>query len=176
MTARLWLVWGKRAFVGVSVAVIVMAAASDDRSSAVPTARISKHLPVKMAVPQQVAPKLAHVELERMIKPAPQQEGEAEIGNAFSATSWYVPPPPPPPVKPAPPPKPTAPPLPFSYLGRYEDSALVVMLVKGDRVYTVTEGDVIENTYRVERVSAGMVDLTYLPLNIRQSISTGAAS
>ncbi len=50
------------------------------------------------------------------------------------------------------------------------------MLVKGDRIYTVTEGDVIENTYRVERVSAERVELTYLPLNIRQSISIGGTS
>jgi hypothetical protein len=134
--------------------------------------------PLKSAVPQKSAPVVAHVELERMTGPQLQQEGEAEIevGNVFAATSWYVPPPPPPPAKPAPPPKPTAPPLPFSYLGRYEDAALVIMLVKGDRVYTVSVGDVIESTYRVERVSSGMVELTYLPLNIRQTLSTGAAS
>jgi hypothetical protein len=67
--------------------------------------------------------------------------------------------------------------MPFTYLGLYEEgSGKVIMLVKGDRIYTVTEGDVIENTYRVDRVSAGVVELTYLPLNIRQSISTGAAS
>ena len=118
-----------------------------------------------------------HVELDRLAKAAQQQEKEAEVGNVFSATSWYVPPPPPPPAKPAPPAKPTAPPLPFTYLGRYQDSpAVIIMLVKGDRIYTVSEGDVIENTYRVEHVAAGVVELTYLPLNVKQSLSTGDAS
>jgi hypothetical protein len=117
------------------------------------------------------------VELDRLVRVEQQQDGAAEVGNVFSATSWYVPPPPPPPVKPPPPPKPTAPPLPFTYLGRYEDTPpVVVMLVKGDRIYTVSEGDVIENTYRVEHVAEGVVELTYLPLNIKQSISTGNAS
>lgn len=178
MTARSWVVWGKRAFFGVSVAAIVLTAASDDWGDTVPTAKARMQAPHKSAVPQRSAPKVAHVELERMTRPQLQQEDEAEIevGNVFAATSWYVPPPPPPPAKPAPPPKPTAPPLPFSYLGRYEDAALVIMLVKGDRVYTVSVGDVIESTYRVERVSSGMVELTYLPLNIRQTLSTGAAS
>ncbi|MFH1493482.1 MAG: hypothetical protein ABIG70_01625 [Pseudomonadota bacterium] len=178
MTARSWIVWGKRIFVGVSVAAIVLTAVSDDGGDTVPTAKARVQAPLKSAVPQKRSPEAVHVELERMTRPPLPQEGEAEIevGNVFAATSWYVPPPPPPPAKPAPPPKPTAPPLPFSYLGRYEDAALVIMLVKGDRVYTVSVGDVIENTYRVERVSAGMVELTYLPLNIRQTLSTGAAS
>jgi len=179
MTARPWLVWGKRALIGVSIAAIVMTAISDDGSGAVQTARTGKPPPVKTAAPQQGTPKLVHVELERLNRTAPQREGEAEaeIGNAFRATSWYVPPPPPPPPPPLPPPKPAAPPMPFTYLGLYEEgSGKVIMLVKGDRVYTVTEGDVIENTYRVERVTTEMVELTYLPLNIRQSIRTGAAS
>jgi hypothetical protein len=34
-------------------------------------------------------------------------------------------------------------------------------------------GDVIENTYRVEKSAMGMINLTYLPLNIEQSLRTG---
>ncbi|MBZ0106404.1 MAG: hypothetical protein K8H84_12340 [Sulfuricella denitrificans] len=176
MSARPWLRWGKRAFFFASVGVIVFTAISDDGGTA-QTKRVGAPLHARAAERPQPAPDALHVELERMNRPQlQQQEGESGSSNVFSATSWYVPPPPPPPAKPAPPPKPTAPPLPFSYLGRYQDAALVIMLVKGDRVYTVSEGDVIENTYRVERVSAGMVELTYLPLNIRQTLSTGAAS
>jgi hypothetical protein len=131
---------------------------------------------------QERAPAMAHVELERLAAHSRQQPDDAALSNAFNPTSWYVPPPPPPPVaaapeKPLPPPKPTAPPVPFTYLGRYDDSAvLIVMLVKGDQMYTVSEGDTIDNTYRVERIAAGLVELIYLPLNIKQSISTGEAS
>lgn len=124
------------------------------------------------------------VELERLARPEPAQESgpqeaEGEAGSVFSVTSWYVPPPPPPPqlLPPPPPPKPTAPPMPFGYLGRYQESqAAIIILVKGDRIYTVSAGEVIENTYRVEGVVGGRVELTYLPLNIKQTIDTGEVS
>lgn len=101
------------------------------------------------------------------------QPPHADVVNAFATTSWYVPPPP---AKPEPPPKPTAPPLPFAFLGRYEDPArtsVVVMLSKGDRLYTVSEGDVIDDTYRVDRITDKTVELTYLPLQTKQSLQTG---
>lgn len=106
----------------------------------------------------------------------PESSGDAV--NLFSSKSWYVPPPPPPPQKPLPPPRPTAPPLPFSFMGQYEDPPehVVFFLVKGDKVYTVSVGDVIEGTYRVEGASDGQLALTYLPLNIRQLLSTGSNS
>jgi hypothetical protein len=103
--------------------------------------------------------------------PAPK----ADVVNAFSATSWYVPPPPP---KPEPPPKPTAPPVPFTFMGRYEDatrSSVVVMLIKGDRLYTVSTGDVIEDTYRVDKITDKTIELIYLPLHTKQSLPTGGA-
>jgi hypothetical protein len=113
-----------------------------------------------------------HVELERLQQP----QANKPIGNAFATTSWYVPPPPPPPppAQPAPPLLPTAPPLPFTYLGRYVDAPMqLTILLKGDRMYTVKEGEVIEETYRVERVTPVAVELVYLPLNIKQTLSTG---
>jgi hypothetical protein len=99
-----------------------------------------------------------------------------ETGNAFESKSWYVPPPPPPPAKPLPPPPPTAPPLPFTYLGRYEDLVKpVIFLVRGDRVLLVSAGDVIEGTYRVDGIVGTTLGLTYLPLNIRQTLDIGNA-
>ena len=99
-----------------------------------------------------------------------------ETGNAFESKSWYVPPPPPPPAKPLPPPPPTAPPLPFTYLGRYDDLAKpVIFLVRGDRVLLVSAGDVIEGTYRVDGIVGTALGLTYLPLNIRQTLDIGNA-
>lgn len=97
--------------------------------------------------------------------------------DLFAAHSWYVPPPPPPPqpaVVVAPPP-PSAPPLPFQFLGKMDDSErLRVFLSRGDRIHNVTEGDVIDNTYRVERISDTQMTLTYLPLNIAQTLSVGS--
>jgi len=120
---------------------------------------------------------LTHVELERL---APRgEEDQPEVGNVFKVTSWYVAPPPPPPPPPEPympPPEPTAPPMPFTYLGRYEDAlSQIAILLKGDKVYNVTAGELIDNTYRLDRIAAGQLDLTYIPLNIKQNIRTGEA-
>lgn len=68
----------------------------------------------------------------------------------------------------------SAPPMPYSYLGRYvEDGKQVILLVRSERIYTVSEGEVLENTYRVERLMRGWLEMTYLPLNIKQTIGTG---
>ena len=111
-----------------------------------------------------------------------REAAAAEPGNAFESKSWYVPPPPPPPPPPAPPPKPLpppvpkAPPLPFVYLGTYQDAAKpVIFLVRGDRVLSVSAGDVIEGTYRVDSIVGATLSLTYLPLNIKQTLNIGTA-
>ena len=103
----------------------------------------------------------------------------AEPGNAFASKSWYVPPPPPPPAPPPkllPPPAPKAPPLPFTYLGKFQDAAKpVIFLVRGDRILTVSAGDVIEGTYRVDGIVGATLGMTYLPLNIKQTLDVGNA-
>lgn len=108
-----------------------------------------------------------------------REANAAEPGNAFESKTWYVPPPLPPPApppKPLPPPVPTAPPLPFTYLGSFQDAAKpVIFLVRGDRVLTVSAGDVIEGTYRVDGIVGATLGLTYLPLNIKQSLDIGHA-
>lgn len=124
--------------------------------------------------PTQLQP---HIELERLQRQDAPADTDKVSSNAFGAMSWYVPPPPPPPkpqLKPLPPPPPTAPPMPFSFMGRYEEGGVrIIMLVRGDRIYTVSEGDVIDNTYRVERLAGEQLELTYLPLDIKQTISAG---
>ncbi|MDB5912851.1 MAG: prolin-rich transrane protein, partial [Ramlibacter sp.] len=122
-------------------------------------------------------PALLRVELERFPRVEPDVGIEEAASHSFAAMSWHVAPPPPPPapaVKPEPPPPPTAPPMPFTYMGRYEDGAeKVILLVRGDRVYTVSVGEVIEDTYRIERLGERQLELTYLPLGTLQTISTG---
>lgn len=121
------------------------------------------------------------VELELLYKLKGQRQEKGRVSDVFNQTAEYVAPtrtkfvPPPPPVD-LPPPVvvPVAPPMDFVYLGRYgEADSRIVVLSKGDRVYTVKVGDVIENTYRIERFTPGMVNFTYLPLNITQSLTTG---
>lgn len=113
-------------------------------------------------------------------KPAARaQPDSAAFTNVFAVTSWQPPPlPPPSPAARSPeavaPAAPAAPPMPFRYIGRYGDAdSQIVMLVKGDQLYLVAVGDTIDNAYRIERVSGTMVELTYLPLKLKQSLSTG---
>jgi hypothetical protein len=118
------------------------------------------------------------VALNRLRERTLEDAGE----NPFINKSWYAPPPPPPPAAiaavplPPPAPAPAAPALPFSYMGKVlaegEQSSLF-FLIRGDRLYAVTEGDLIDNTYRVDGLRSGQLGLTYLPLNIKQFITVG---
>lgn len=167
--------WLQRLLVGVMAVAIFLSVVSDEGQQA---ELKQAHASVPQTLEPEPPPQRGlRVELERLSRPDAKAAANTAIGSAFSAISWYVPPPPPPPPpprKPVPPPPPTAPPLPFSYLGRYEeDGTLIILLLKGERMYTVSEGEVIENTYRVERLTGGRLELTYLPLNIKQTISTG---
>jgi len=99
----------------------------------------------------------------------------------FQSKSWYVPPPPPPPsvapltppqVSLVPPPQPTAPPISFTFIGRMIDGNEVTLflLSKNNHQYTVKVGDVLDDTYRVEKITASSATLTYLPMNIKQEL------
>jgi len=71
---------------------------------------------------------------------------------------------------------PTAPALPFQFIGRIGDrDDLQIFLQSGEKLYVVRQGDVIEDTYRLDRVSANELDLVYLPLHQSQTLSVGSA-
>ena len=173
--------WVRWAFLGTVISAIAVTLMPEDAPAPAKKERSRTSSSANQAASSAVSGKpksqgqeVEHVELERLAKLRSQLEAQAEVGNVFDATSWYVPPPPPPPPPPLPPPVPTAPPLPFTYLGRYESpQAQIIILLKGDRIYNVSVGEVIENTYLVEQVAAGTVYMTYLPLNIKQTLSTG---
>lgn len=179
---RWWLRWGKWTLMGFPLLAIIMTATSGDGWGTAKMPQTGAEKPVKAAAmrsessARQAADDI-RVELERLDTAALPQNREEKVGNVFVPTFWYVPPPPPPPVKPPPPPPPAVPPMPFTYLGLYEEAlGKVIMLVKGDQLYTVAVGDVIENTYRIDLVERSKVEMTYLPLNIKQVISTGNPS
>ncbi|MFJ4065794.1 hypothetical protein ACIPW4_10890 [Pseudomonas sp. NPDC089996] len=71
---------------------------------------------------------------------------------------------------------PTAPALPFQFVGRMGDrDDLQIFLQSGEKLYVVRQGDVIDSTYRLDRVSANELDLVYLPLHQSQTLSVGSA-
>ena len=116
-------------------------------------------------------PDLPYLDVAGLRRPG----GNGEPRNAFESKSWYVPPPPPPPaprVEAPPPPAPTAPPLPFTYLGQYKEAEKpVILLMLGERMLLVKEGEVIDGIYKVEALLGRTLTITYLPLNIRQTLN-----
>ena len=80
------------------------------------------------------------------------------------------PPPPPPP----PPPIPT-PPFPFKYAGsnRPESGQTTYFLTKGNQLYTVEVGQILDTVYFIEGEEGDHLTVTYLPLDRTQTISTG---
>jgi hypothetical protein len=111
-----------------------------------------------------------HFDLSAIKRPIPK--GVRTTG-LFESKSWYVPPPAP--VLPVqayvPPPQPTAPALPFTFTGRMLDGKEVtVFLSKGDQHYTVKEKDVLDDTYRVDKIGEGEAVLTHLPTSTQQTL------
>jgi len=97
-------------------------------------------------------------------KPAPKPAPKAPVAAALPAV-------PPPPIAPAPP---AAPPLPFAYMGRLlSDEANAVFLTQGERNLVVHEGEIIESTYRVDKVSETRLTFTHLPSGIQQFLAIG---
>lgn len=71
---------------------------------------------------------------------------------------------------------PTAPALPFQFIGRMgERDDLQIFLQSGEKLYVVRQGDVIDDTYRLDRVSTSELSLVYLPLHQSQTLSVGSA-
>ncbi len=113
------------------------------------------------------------VELDKLKRPA----APAEPSNLFNSRSWEkkaapkkaAPPPPPPPP-------PQAPPLPFTYVGRWiERGETTVMLAQGPRNFTVREGEKVDASYLLEKVSPDRLVFRYVPLDQTQVLLLAAA-
>lgn len=88
---------------------------------------------------------------------------------------------PPPPPKPAPAAapvvetKPVPPAMPYRVAGKLtHDGVSKVVLVKGDRVLTVQQGDTLEGGYRVDTIGGDEITLVYEPLGTRERLAMAA--
>jgi len=71
---------------------------------------------------------------------------------------------------------PSLPPVPFQFIGKIDDRRdLQVFLQNGEKIYVVRSGDVIDDTWRLERISDLELSLVYLPLHVSQTLSVGSA-
>jgi len=104
-------------------------------------------------------------------EPSPLQVPPETLAiDPFRSKSWYVAPPPPPP------PEPRAPALPFQYLGKLvEGGETKIFLARQGKNLIVRAGDVIDDTYAVQEISAGRLVFEYLPLKEKQLLSIGVS-
>ncbi len=73
--------------------------------------------------------------------------------------------------------EPVAPPLPFRFLGQMiEDGRPTLFLSLNDRNIAVKAGEMIDDTYRVDSITNGVVEFTYLPLKQKQTLPIGERS
>lgn len=98
-------------------------------------------------------------------------------GEVFAQRSW-APPPRPAAAKAAaaPPPPPPPPAMPYRVAGKivYEGGAHIV-LAKGDRVFWASEGETLDDGYRVDAITPDRVTLTYVPLDVAQHIAVASS-
>ena len=106
-----------------------------------------------------------------LISPAPVTPVAAPEPVAPVEPVVEAPPPPPPP-----PPLIPTPPFPFKYTGlhRPESGQTTYFLTKGNQLYTVEVGDILDTVYSIDGEEEGQLTVTYLPLERTQTISTGS--
>ena len=64
-----------------------------------------------------------------------------------------------------------APSLPFRYIGRVvQNGKLEVLLMRGERLYSLAAGDKAGEDYVLERIGDASLSFTHVPSNVRQSL------
>lgn len=103
----------------------------------------------------------------------------------FKPRVWFTPPPVkkirPAPTSPAPvivelpPPNPGPPPFPYKFMGSFDNlnGNMIVYLTMGNKFYTLKLGDTLDGTYRIDSFKDNLLLVTYLPLNVVQTIPVG---
>jgi hypothetical protein len=121
-----------------------------------------------------------------------KQDGPRLKEKSKKAGSHSAPPPPPPPPSPViveevpaepavvePPPVviPT-PPFPFKFAGvqRQLSGQTIYFLIKENKLYTVEVGQILDSLYSIDGEEGGQLNVTYLPLDRKQTISMGSAT
>ena len=81
-------------------------------------------------------------------------------------------------VKPPPAPLPVAPPAPFTYVGKLDDSptGTQFFLMENGRLFSVLKGEKIDQQWRLDNEDASSLHLTFLPLNLPQTLTKASKS
>ena len=81
-------------------------------------------------------------------------------------------------AKAQPAPAPVAPPAPFTYVGKLDDSptGTQFFLMENGRLFSVLKGEKIGRQWRLDNDDAGSLYLTFLPLNLPQTLTKDSKS
>jgi hypothetical protein len=81
-------------------------------------------------------------------------------------------------VEPPPPVVIPTPPFPFKFAGvqRQSSGQTIYFLVKDNKLYTVEVGQILDSLYSIDGEEGGQLNVTYLPLDRKQTISLGSAT
>ena len=81
-------------------------------------------------------------------------------------------------AKAQPAPAPAAPPAPFTYVGKLDDSptGTQFFLMENGRLFSVLKGEKISRQWRLDNDDAGSLYLTFLPLNMPQTLTKDSKS
>lgn len=147
------------------VTALVSAALAPSEEAATPQKRAAKPPLPSSAAPQRVT--------AREIEVPPVSNYQRSIGEGVVVVDIFEPRPVPG-AAPAAPAKPEPPKLPFTYIGRIEESGRIkVVLAQGEQMHVVAKGEQFGGSYRLEEVGLNELVVTYLPLEARQSLSLG---
>ena len=81
-------------------------------------------------------------------------------------------------VEPPPPVVIPTPPFPFKFAGvqRQLSGQTIYFLIKDNKLYTVEVGQILDSVYSIDGEEGGQLNVTYLPLDRKQTISMGSAT
>jgi hypothetical protein len=81
-------------------------------------------------------------------------------------------------IEPPPPVVIPTPPFPFKFAGvqRQPSGQTVYFLVKDNKLYTVEVGQTLDSLYSIDGEEGGQLNVTYLPLDRKQTISMGSST
>ena len=142
----------------------------DDSTTSDVVGAVEKKLPANIrsvADQREQSQRDIHFDLSAIKRPVPDN---IQTSGLFQSKTWYTPPPQQP-ASSLPPPPPSASSLPFTFIGRMIDgNDVILFLSKNGRQYTAKANDVLDDTYRVDKITDNNAVLTYLPMNIQQTL------
>jgi hypothetical protein len=180
--SKRWALWLPLLAAGVWLALFGDKSPAGDAAVSLPVKPLAKpSMPQPTATGQVERARASHSESAFALVPRAQLfgkiDGAAGAGkptarDLFSTRNWNPPPPLAPPEQPGP--LPVAPTLPYTFLGKkLEGGTWEVFLAKGEQTFVARTNQVLENDWRVDRISPPSLTLTYLPLGLPQTLSIG---